>query len=128
MSGLGGRGNSADGTMSTEGGSAYVQSVTNAFTGSGVYFRELRGVNGNPGANNLGFRNNPRLTDALFVAKYGQEPVQSLNTDHRIANAVSQIVQDIMQNALDPSEKVNLIGTSMGAVTTAQAALYILET
>lgn len=125
--GLGGRGANPDGTMSTTGGSPYVQSVADAFTGSGVYFKELQGVNGNPGTNNLGFKHNPQLTDALFVAKYGQKPVQSLSTDHRIANAVTQIVQDATQHPLDPGEKVNLIGTSMGAVTTAQAALYILE-
>jgi RHS repeat-associated protein len=125
--GLGGRGANPDGTMANTGGSPYVQSVANAFTGSGVYFKELRGVNGNLGTNNLGFKHNPRLTDALFVAKYGQKPVPSLTTDHRIANAVAQIVEDITKNPLAPGEKVNLIGTSMGAVTTAQAALYILE-
>ena len=125
--GLGGRGANPDGTMSTTGGSKYVQSVADAFTGSGVYFKELQGVNGNPGSSNIGKGNNPRLTDAMFVAKYGQKPVQSLNTDHRIANAVTQIVQDATQHPLNPGEKVNLIGTSMGAVTTAQTALYILE-
>ena len=128
--GLGGRGADPSGYMfdrwSGE-GSPYIESIRKAFGASGVYFRELEGVNGNPGNNNLGFKNNPRVTDAMFNVKFGQKPVHSLSSDHRIANAVAQIVQDATQNPLDPSEKVNLLGTSMGAVTTAQAALYILE-
>ena len=128
--GLGGRGADENGNMYgrwSHQGNAYIESVRKAFAGSGVYFKELEEVNGNMGSNNLGFKHNPKVTDAIFVAKYGQKPVQSLNTDDRICNAVAQIVKDATQNKLEPDEKVNMVGTSMGAVTTAQAALYILE-
>jgi len=128
--GLGGRGADKNGYMNDRWsgeGSKYVESVRKAFGASGVYFRELEGVNGNLGNGNLGILHTPKITDAGFVATYGRKPVQSLNTDDRICNAVAQIVQDVTQNKLSPDEKVNLLGTSMGAVTTAQAALYILE-
>jgi RHS repeat-associated protein len=131
--GLGGRGANENGMMKTEWDTeqnAYIQSVQNSFEGSGVYFKELQGVNGNPeNSNNLGFWKQPRLTDAVFVFKYAQRPIRKKlkNTDHRIRNAVMQIVEDIRLNPPNPDEKINLVGTSMGAVTTAQAALYILE-
>jgi len=57
----------------------------------------------------------------------GLRPIRSLDNNLRVKAAVEQIVADILNNPLTEGENVNIIGTSMGSVTAAQAALCIIE-
>lgn len=72
-----------------------------------------------------------RLSDARFVKNNGQKP-QVKDPNWRVENAAQEIANDILANNIqqlqdEGKEKINLVGTSMGSVTIAQAAVLLLE-
>ncbi|MBX2900742.1 MAG: hypothetical protein KF775_13895 [Cyclobacteriaceae bacterium] len=68
-----------------------------------------------------------RIPDMKFVVNYGQKPALSVQSDIRIANVANVIAQDIINNPRNPGEQINILGTSQGSVSVAQASIFLLE-
>ncbi len=68
-----------------------------------------------------------RLPDMKFVVRHGQKPALSAESDVRIINTVKAIAADIVANPQQPGEQINVMGTSQGSVTVAQAAIFLVE-
>jgi len=68
-----------------------------------------------------------RGPDLGFVIKYGWKPAIDVDSDERIANVAHTIAQDLIKNPKVGDEQINLMGTSQGAVSVAQAAVFLAE-
>jgi len=68
-----------------------------------------------------------RLADMAYVAWHGQRPRLNITNDKRAMMMINSIVADLQQNPLKEGEQMNILGTSQGSVTAAQAAIAMVE-
>jgi len=70
-----------------------------------------------------------RLPDMVYVAMFGQKPRKNIKHDRRAMNIIKAIAQDVMKNPIDTKngEQMNIVATSQGTVSAAQAAIAMVE-
>jgi RHS repeat-associated protein len=70
---------------------------------------------------------NGRGADGLYVIWHGQKPRIDISNDKRAMMMINSIVADLSANPLKPGEQMNIVATSQGTVSAAQAAISMLE-
>ena len=65
--------------------------------------------------------------DIKFAVEWGSKPMLKSSDHILVKNAVDDISMDLAKHPLEEGEKFNLVGTSMGSITTAQTAITLLE-
>ncbi len=102
----------------------YVNGISTALTSGGIINKVI------PGSfPNLNKKSGimQRVPDMMFVVNFAHKPVISEHDDIRILNVVSSISADLIANPPGAGEQINLMGTSQGSVSIAQAAILMLE-
>jgi len=103
--------------------SPYVLGIQSELAANNIIFLTVSGSN----PNNTGNALRDRIPDMIFVKEYGQRPTRDYADDIRIINVAATIAYDLVQFPLLPGEQINLLGTSQGAVSVAQAAYFLLK-
>lgn len=103
--------------------SPYVLGIESDLEAAGISYLTVSGSN--PGNTGSPFRD--RIPDMIFVKEYGQKPSSSLENNIRIIKVATLIAKDLDEHPLAPGEQVNILGTSQGAVSVAQAVYFLLK-
>ena len=110
------------------GNSPYVGGIRNALTrylnGKNTYSKLINGSRATGKDANI-----DRLHDALYTVWASQRPRWHIKRDKRAMSIINGIVSDIKSNPInrDDGEELNLVGTSQGSVSIAQASYAMLK-